>query len=89
MPRAVFRGRIRKRKSKPNGNFKRRGTLKREKRGKTQEQLDAEIMLYQAEKEGRDKEEVKLEIEKMKREREKAKLDEEMDEYFKKRETDV
>lgn len=59
-------------------NNKLKKLSKKEKPLKTQEQLDAEMMLYQAEKEGKDKEQVKLEIEKMKRERERAKLDEEM-----------
>ncbi|GJQ08736.1 hypothetical protein GpartN1_g527.t1 [Galdieria partita] len=84
MPRTGFRRAIRKRKNRSSRNSRRKGG----KPVKTQEQLDAEMMLYQAEKEGKDKEQVKLEIEKMKREREKAKLDEEMDEYFKKRDTD-
>ncbi|KAK4524166.1 hypothetical protein GAYE_SCF02G2065 [Galdieria yellowstonensis] len=77
---------VRKRRgNKFRSTFNRRKGSKKRRPEKTQEQLDAEMMLYQAEKEGRDKEQVKLEIEKMKREREKSKLDEEMDEYFKKR----
>eukprot|EP00166_Cyanidium_caldarium_P002968 ctg_286.g158 len=70
---ATVGGKVRKRPfSKQKRNRKGNKTIK------TQEQLDEEMMLYQAEKDGKDLEQVKQELKKVRKEREREKLDSEM-----------